>query len=209
MRNASTYTETELIAGCGRGDRSAQRILYERYSSVMYPVCVRYLGREDAKDVLQDGFLTVFDKIGTYKGEGSFEGWMRKIFVNACLMRIRKGDVLRYSEDISESPELGGTMDYGVMERAKLRYTIPAEFGWSDIGTWGSLYTHAEKDTDGNALKGKGVVTATKNSVINIEDGIEAIEEGLDGYLVAYRDKSLLVCRLADEQHIKEWVERL
>lgn len=117
MRNASTYTETELIAGCARGDRSAQRILYERYSSVMYPVCVRYLGREDAKDVLQDGFLTVFDKIGTYKGEGSFEGWMRKIFVNACLMRIRKGDVLRYSEDISESPELGGTMDYGVMEQ--------------------------------------------------------------------------------------------
>ena len=42
---------------------------------------------------------------------------MRQIFVNACLMRIRKGDVLRYSEDISESPELGGTMDYGVMEQ--------------------------------------------------------------------------------------------
>ena len=43
-------------------------MLYERYSSVMYPLCVRYLGREDAKDVLQEGFLTVFDKIGTYKG---------------------------------------------------------------------------------------------------------------------------------------------
>ncbi|MBR0224206.1 MAG: sigma-70 family RNA polymerase sigma factor [Bacteroidales bacterium] len=117
MKETATYTEAELFAGCVRGDRNAQRQLYERYAPVMYPVCVRYMGREDAKDVLQDGFLTVFDKIGTYKGEGSFEGWMRKIFVNACLMRIRKGDALRYTEDIAESPELGGVEEYGVLEQ--------------------------------------------------------------------------------------------
>ena len=117
MRDSSTYTEAELIAGCVRRDRNAQRLLYERYASVMYPVCVRYMGREDAKDVLQDGFLTVFDKIDTYKGEGSFEGWMRKIFVNACLMRIRKGDALRFTEDITEAPELGGVEEYGVLEQ--------------------------------------------------------------------------------------------
>jgi len=121
MRESPTYTEAELVAGCTRGDRTAQRILYERYSSVMYPVCVRYLGREDAKDVLQEGFLTVFDKISTYKGEGSFEGWMRKIFVNASLMQLRKGDALRHSEDISETPELGKTMDYGVLEEISSR----------------------------------------------------------------------------------------
>jgi len=101
------------------------------------------------------------------------------------------------------------SIDYGVMERATKRYTIPAEFGWSDIGTWGSLYTHADKDENGNARKGKTIVTATNNSIVNIEDGVEAIVEGLDGYLVAYRDKSLLVCRLSEEQHIKEWVEKL
>ena len=117
MKETATYTEAELIAGCVRGDRNAQRQLYERYASLMYPVCVRYLGREDAKDVLQDGFLTVFDKIGTYKGEGSFEGWMRKIFVNACLMRIRNSDALRFTEDIVESPELGGVEEYGVLEQ--------------------------------------------------------------------------------------------
>ena len=117
MRDSSRYTEAELIAGCTRGDREAQQLLYERYTSVMYPVCLRYLGREDAKDVLQDGFLTVFDKIGTYKGEGSFEGWMRKIFVNACLMRLRKSDALRFTEDIAEAPELGGTVAYGVLEQ--------------------------------------------------------------------------------------------
>ena len=101
------------------------------------------------------------------------------------------------------------SIDYGVMERASKRYTIPAEFGWSDIGTWGSLFTHADKDGDNNARKGKTIVTATRNSIVNVEDGVEAIVEGLDGYLVAYRDKSLLVCRLSEEQHIKEWVEKL
>lgn len=121
MSGNPTYTEAELIAGCVKGDRNAQRMLYERYSSVMYPLCVRYLGREDAKDVLQEGFLTVFDKIGTYKGEGSFEGWMRKIFVNASLMQIRKSDVLKRTEDIEEIPEAGRTMDYGVLEQISSR----------------------------------------------------------------------------------------
>ncbi len=121
MSETAKYEESDLIAGCTRGDRNAQRVLYERYSSVMYPVCVRYLGREDAKDVLQDGFLTVFDKIGTYKGEGSFEGWMRKIFVNASLMHLRKADALRYSEDLSESPELGGVLEPGVLDQIGTR----------------------------------------------------------------------------------------
>ena len=101
------------------------------------------------------------------------------------------------------------SIDYGIMEKAHSRYTIPAEFGWSDIGTWGSLFTHVDKDACNNALRGKTIVTDTCNSIVNVEDGVEAIVEGLDGYLVAYRDKSLLVCRLADEQHIKEWVEKL
>lgn len=121
MSGNATYTEAELISRCAKGDRVAQRMLYERYSSVMYPVCVRYLGREDAKDVLQEGFLTVFEKIGTYKGEGSFEGWMRKIFVNASLMQIRKSDALRHAEDIDEAPESGGSLDYGVLEQISSR----------------------------------------------------------------------------------------
>jgi RNA polymerase sigma-70 factor (ECF subfamily) len=121
MQETSSYTEAELIAGCVRGDRNAQRKLYEQYASRMYPVCVRYLGREDAKDVLQEGFLTVFDKIGSYKGEGSFEGWMRKIFINASLMQLRKSDVLRRTEDIEQAPETGGTVGNGVLEQIGTR----------------------------------------------------------------------------------------
>ena len=87
--------------------------------------------------------------------------------------------------------------------------TIPADFGWSDIGTWGSLFTHAKKDKDGNAKRGKVVSVDNKNTIINIEEGTEAVVEGLEDYLVAYRDHSLLVCRLHDEQQIKVWIEEL
>ena len=101
------------------------------------------------------------------------------------------------------------SIDYGVMEKSPNTYTIPADFGWSDIGTWGSLFTHAKKDDDGNAKRGKVVSVDNKNTIINIEEGTEAVVEGLEDYLVAYRDHSLLVCRLHDEQQIKVWIEGL
>ena len=101
------------------------------------------------------------------------------------------------------------SIDYGVMEKSPNTYTIPADFGWSDIGTWGSLFTHAKKDENGNALRGKVVSVDNQNTIINIEEGSEAVVEGLEDYLVAYRDHSLLVCRLHDEQQIKIWIEGL
>lgn len=106
-----------------------------------------------------------------------------------------------------ESPNI--SIDYGVMEKSPNTFTIPADFGWSDIGTWGSLFTHAKKDENGNAKRGKVVSVDNKNSIINIEEGTEAVVEGLEDYLVAYRDHSLLVCRLHDEQQIKVWIEGL
>ena len=101
------------------------------------------------------------------------------------------------------------SIDYGVMERSQSRYTTCADFGWSDIGTWGSLYTHAAHDAERNAASGHAVLVDTHNSVVNIEPGYEAIVQGLDHCLVALRDHSLLVCRLDDEQQIKHWVEKL
>ena len=101
------------------------------------------------------------------------------------------------------------SIDYGIMEKSPDTYTIPADFGWSDIGTWGSLFTHAKKDDNGNALRGKVVSVDNKNTIINVEEGTEAVVEGLEDYLVAYRDHSLLVCKLHDEQQIKIWIEGL
>ena len=101
------------------------------------------------------------------------------------------------------------SIDYGVMERSQCRYTVAADFGWSDIGTWGSLYTYAAHDDNRNAVNGNAVIVDTRDSVVNIEPGYEAIVQGLDHCLVALRDHSLLVCRLDDEQQIKHWVEKL
>ena len=101
------------------------------------------------------------------------------------------------------------SIDYGVMERSSSRYTVAADFGWSDIGTWGSLYTHASHDDAGNAVSGHAVLVDTTGSVVNIEPGYEAVVQGLDHCLVALRDHSLIVCRLDDEQQIKHWVEKL
>ena len=101
------------------------------------------------------------------------------------------------------------SIDYGVMEKSPDTFTIPADFGWSDIGTWGSLFTHAKKDENGNAKRGKVVSVENRNTIINIEEGTEAVVQGLEDYLVAFRDHSLLVCKLHDEQQIKIWIEGL
>ena len=69
----------------------------------MFPLCIRYIGdRIQAEDVLQDGFITLFTKLESYKGDGSFEGWARRIFVTTALMRLRKKDALKMSEEIGQ-----------------------------------------------------------------------------------------------------------
>lgn len=102
------------------------------------------------------------------------------------------------------------SIDYGIMEGAESRCVIPADFGWSDIGTWGSLYTHLEKNEDANAsVGGKVVFDKSIGCVVNLPADHNAIIEGLDGYLVAYYNKNLIVCKLDDEQEIKNLVEKL
>ncbi len=74
-----------------KGDRKAQRILYDMLSAKMYGVCLRYLGNQDkAQDVLHDGFVKTFTAIKSFRGEGAFEGWVRKIMVNTALEYLRQ-----------------------------------------------------------------------------------------------------------------------
>jgi len=97
----TNLNEQHIISLCKQGDRAAQKALFDRLSAKMFPVCMRYMGnREAAEDVLQEGFISLFSKLGSYSGEGSFEGWARKVFVNTALMTLRKNDVMRQSEDI-------------------------------------------------------------------------------------------------------------
>ena len=99
-----TVTETfdiQLIESCRKGNRVAQKVVYDRLAPRMFPVCIRYVGdRTVAEDILQDGFITLFTRLDSYKGDGSFEGWARKIFVTTALMELRKKDALKMSEEL-------------------------------------------------------------------------------------------------------------
>lgn len=93
--------DIETIKSCIQGDRAAQKVLYDRLAPRMFPVCMRYIGdRTLAEDILQDGFVTLFTHLNSYKGDGSFEGWARKIFVTTALMSLRKKDALKLSEEL-------------------------------------------------------------------------------------------------------------
>ena len=93
--------DIQLIESCKKGDRIAQKVMYDRLAPRMFPVCIRYTGdRTVAEDILQEGFITLFSKLGSYKGDGSFEGWARRIFVTAALMYLRKKDALKMSDDL-------------------------------------------------------------------------------------------------------------
>ena len=90
-----------MIEGAKRGDRRSQKAIFDLLSPKMFAVCLRYMGdRDAAEDILQDGFVTLFSKLDSYSGAGSFEGWARRIFVNTALMSLRKKDALKNTEDL-------------------------------------------------------------------------------------------------------------
>lgn len=126
--------ELQLIEGCRKGDRRAQKALYETYSRKMMSVCLRYVSDwETARDLLQEGFVKVFTHIDSYTGNGSFEGWMRKIFVNSALEYLRHADVLRESTDLDQTAELveigsSPLSDISAAELMQLVQSLPAGF---------------------------------------------------------------------------------
>lgn len=101
-------TEQDLIAACKRQDRRAQKLLYERHSPVMLGVCRRYIhDPSEAEEVMVEGFFKVLTKLDMFNFEGSFEGWVRRIMINECLMHLRKANPFKYSEEINPNIDLG------------------------------------------------------------------------------------------------------
>jgi len=88
---STIFTEEEMINGCIVGDCEAQKMLYHRYAPKMFSVCLRYAkDYHSAEDVLQEGFIKVFKYISKFRREGSFEGWLRRIFINTSIENLRK-----------------------------------------------------------------------------------------------------------------------
>jgi RNA polymerase sigma factor (sigma-70 family) len=94
-----SMTEEAILQGCLKNESAAQRELYNRYSPKMLAVCYRFAhNREDAEDMLQEGFIKVFSQIHTFQNKGAFEGWIRRIIVHTCINNLKKNK--RFSESL-------------------------------------------------------------------------------------------------------------
>ncbi len=101
-----------IINGCLNGNRRDQELLYRRHAPKLYAVCLQYSGNdEEARDILQEGFIKIFENLNHYKYEGSFEGWMRRIIVNTALEKYRSRHNLYRVDDIDNIPELDSEPD--------------------------------------------------------------------------------------------------
>lgn len=100
------------------------------------------------------------------------------------------------------------SLDYAIMEKAEEIFVFPANFGWSDLGTWGSMLLNMPRDNYNNALIGENIrMFESKNCVVHTMQEKKVVIQGLDGYIVAEKDNCLLICQLSEEQRIKEFTD--
>lgn len=105
----------KLIELCLEGNHLAQRRLYDSYNRVLYGICLRYASHaEEAQDILQDGFIKIFSKLDTYKREGSFEGWMKRIIIHTAIEYYRK------KKDISTLDDVQLGLEYAISDEKNL-----------------------------------------------------------------------------------------
>ncbi|MEO0403647.1 MAG: RNA polymerase sigma factor [Bacteroidota bacterium] len=110
-------TDQDIVEGCLKKNPKAQKALYDAYAAKMMSVCLRYAGnRNDAQDVLQEGFIKVFEKLDQFSGKGSLGGWVRMIMINTALIKIRKEKKFLHHEEVSEVNDLSPN-DHGVLEK--------------------------------------------------------------------------------------------
>lgn len=125
-------TDEELVRGCINGDRRCEQALYRRYSAKMLGVCRRYCKRlEEAEDIFQEGFLKAFDGLSSFKFQGSFEGWLRRIMVNAAITyyhRMKGKEVLPFEDDFDAEVVSGVVEKISARELMSLIDELPAGY---------------------------------------------------------------------------------
>ncbi len=105
-------TLSQLWAGCLQNDRKQQEALYKMLAPKMMAVCMRYANdKDEAQDILQEGFIKMFNNVHKYRGDGNLEGWIRRIMVHTAISRYRKLKPMVLVEDMAESHESGTTSD--------------------------------------------------------------------------------------------------
>ena len=142
-------SERQLVVALQRGEARAQKVVYEQLASRMMAVCVRYVSNhDDAEDVLIEGFMRVFERIGQFRNEGSFEGWVRRIMVTESLMFLRKNRALRHEmslDSVTAEPDYGWADD-ALQADDLLRLVAQLPDGYRTIFNLYAIegYSHAE-----------------------------------------------------------------
>jgi RNA polymerase sigma factor (sigma-70 family) len=142
-------TESQLIAALKRGEGRAHKVVYERFAGKMLAVCTRYCAnRDDAEEVMLDGFMRVFEKISQFREDGSFEGWIRRIMVTESLMFLRKNKQWRQEipiEEVTVEPDYEWA-DTALNENELLRMVNQLPDGYRTIFNLYAIegYAHAE-----------------------------------------------------------------
>ncbi len=129
--NRKEMTDEQLVEAILRQQAPAQRLLYDKYARKMFGVCLRYAkGKEEAEDLLQEGFIKVFQKLSSYKAEGSLEGWIRRIIINTSLDYIRRQKInwtdIEHIHEPGSEPEIMQKM--GTLELLSLVQKLPTGF---------------------------------------------------------------------------------
>jgi RNA polymerase sigma factor (sigma-70 family) len=143
------FSESQLVVALQRGEARAQKITYEKYASRMMAVCLRYVAnRDDAEEVLIDGFMRVFDKIAQFRQEGSFEGWVRRVMVTESLMYLRKNKAWRHEiplDDMGLEPDYGWA-DVNIDAETLIRLIAQLPDGYRTVFNLYAIegYSHAE-----------------------------------------------------------------
>ena len=139
---------------------------------------------------------------------GAFEKHLpevNELFKKGCKYYYTSEEGAFLNKAYSECPNI--SIDYGIMEKASNVYVLCTDFGWSDLGTWGSLWDNSEKDEEKNAVKGENVkLYDSKNCIVNMNNDKLAVIHGLDGYIVVESDNTLLICKKEEEQQIRQFV---
>lgn len=165
----------------------------------------------------------VFLQTGEFYWNSGIFIWSAKAILNAFVKHlpevnslfdygkklINTPDEVHYINKVySECPNI--SIDYGVMEKASNVYVLCADFGWSDLGTWGSLYENHKKDKESNAVSGNKIfLYDTKDCIINMPDNKIAVIQGLKDFIVVESENTLLICKKEDEQQIRQFVADL
>lgn len=130
-----------------------------------------------------------------------------KVFENLSSYFYTEKEQVQINEQFPTCDNI--SVDYAIMEKAEDIYVFPANFGWSDLGTWGSLHFNSQRDIHNNVLIGQNIIMYEScNCVVHAIQEKKVVIQGLNGYIVAEKDNTLLICRLSEEQHIKEFSEK-